>query len=98
MRANDASGSHAIRLDGVIEVQADIAQSGRLDGGERLGHAVDEGLDANHSGLRPCGRLGDHVFAAAKADLELNFFHRHGEQCPERGGRGMADINRETRQ
>jgi uncharacterized protein (DUF2336 family) len=65
--------------DGVVEMQSDIAQPRRLDGAERLGHAIDEGLDADNSGARPRDRLSDHVFAAAEADLELNFINRHRE-------------------
>ena len=84
--------------DGVVEMQADIAQPRRLDGGERLGHAIDEGLDADNSGARPRDRLSDHVFAAAEADLELNFINRHREQRREIRGRRMSDIDHKPRQ
>ena len=41
-----------------------------LDRGERLGHAVDEGFDADEAGPRCIMGLCDQEFAATETDLE----------------------------
>src|SRR5580704_11932550 len=82
----------------VIEMQPDVLQLAAFDGRERLGHAVDERLDADEAGARPRLRLGDQIFAAAEADLELNVVGGERKQHSERGGRGVAEIDGEPRQ
>ena len=69
-----------------------------IDGGQRLGHAVDEWFDAEKAGMRPLDRLCDHRLAAAKADFELNVADRHGKQRAEFGRSGSREIDREARQ
>ena len=61
---------------GLVEMQADILQSGVVDGGQRFGHAVDERFDADEAVCRPRCGLSDQILAAAEADLELNFRNR----------------------
>ena len=87
MRANDPSGSQRDQADGVVEMQTHIAQPIAFDGGERLGHAVDERLYADKSGVRSLPGSGDHGFAAAKADFEIHLSDGNREESAKRGGR-----------
>ncbi len=52
-----------------------------LDRRQRLGHAVDEGLDADKAGLRPRLRLRHQGFAAAETDLEGDFRDRNWKKA-----------------
>ena len=52
MRANDALGQPRHQARGVVEMQTDVLQRPSVDRGERLGHAVDEGLDADERRCR----------------------------------------------
>ena len=98
MRANEFCGSHASQVHGVIEMQPDVLQLAAVDGRERLGHAVDERLDADEAGARPLLRLRDQIFAAAEADLELDVIDRDRKQRAERRRSGVAEIDGEPRQ
>ena len=51
-------------------MQADVFELALVDRGQRLGHAVDERLDADEAGTRMPLRFGDQVFAAAEAAFE----------------------------
>ena len=68
-----------------------------LDRGQRLGHAVDEGLDADESRARMLRGLGDQMLAAAEAAFQPHVVHA-AEQRTQIGGRGLGQIDRELRQ
>ena len=79
-------------------MQTDVAQIASLDRGQRLGHAVDKRLDADHAGARPCGRLCNHVFAAAEADLERISSTGTANSAARSAGAGCRDVDGEPRQ
>ncbi len=81
-----------------IEMQTDILQAGALDRRQRLGHAVDKGLDADESRARPRRGLRNHGFTAAKADFQLHFVNRHRKQRVKIGRSGLRKIERQNRQ
>ena len=74
----------------IIEVQPNILQPFGVDPGKRLRHTVDERFDANEADVRPRFRLGQHRFAAAKADFEANRGDRFAKQGGELGRRPPA--------
>jgi hypothetical protein len=63
----------------VIEMQPDIRKRLQLDRRKRLGHSVDERLDADEPDARVLLGLRDHVLSAAESDLEADLVHRIGE-------------------
>src|SRR5215472_4838802 len=79
-------------------MQPHILQLMFLDGGKRLGHAVDERLDADEASLRMSLRLGDHEFTAAEADFELDVSDPNREQGGKIAGRRPAEIDGKARQ
>jgi hypothetical protein len=79
-------------------MQPDILQLAAFDGRKRLGHAVDERLDADEAGARPRLRLRDQIFAAAKADLELNVVDRNRKKRAKLGGSRVAEVDSKPRQ
>src|SRR5262245_21553878 len=70
----------AKHLGGIPVVEADVGEMLRGNGRERLGHAVDERLDADEAGvrMRPC--LAHQVLAAAETDLEPYVIDRSWEE------------------
>ena len=54
----------------VAVMQPDVVELALVDRGQRLGHAVDERLDADEAGARMPLGLGDQMFAAAEAAFE----------------------------
>jgi hypothetical protein len=69
----------------VAPVQADIAQPRRLDAGQQLGHAVDEGFAADEIRVRLARRRLDEMLAAAEADFEPRFAARTK-------GQGLGEV------
>ena len=78
-------------------MQPDVVERARLDSGERLGHAVDERLDADEADLRLPRGFGQQVFAGAETDLQADAIDRDREQ---RGqlARRLAQVERQPRQ
>ena len=68
-------------MNGVVEVQADVCKFFGLDGGQRLGHTVDERLDADEVGVRIAHRLRNELLTAAEADFEANLGDRLRKQA-----------------
>ncbi len=79
-------------------MQADVAQAAAFDGGERLGHAVDEGFDADNAGAGLLARLRDHRFTAAETDLEHDIGDRYWKQHAQIGRRRGGKIEGQQRQ
>ena len=72
-RTGRQPGEH---IDRVAVMQPDVGELARRDRGQRLGHAVDERLDADEAGARMLLGLRDQVLAAAEADLEADVVDR----------------------
>ena len=79
-------------------MQADIGEAARPDGSERLGHAVDEGLDANEPGLRRPLGFRDQMLAAAEADFESYRLDAWCKQGREVVGRRRVEVECQSRQ
>ena len=78
-------------------MQPDVVELALVDRDQRLGHAVDERLDADEAGARMPLRLGDQMFAAAEAAFEPDLVDAV-EQRAQIGGCGRGQIEREPRQ
>ena len=79
-------------------MQPYVVQLVAFDCRQRFGHAVDERLDANETGLRTLSRLGDQIFTAAKADFKLDIADRRSKQRGECVWRPLTEVKREARQ
>ena len=82
---------------GVIVMQADIAEGAVGDRRDRLGHAGDEGLDADEAGAGVGRGVGGQMVAPAEADLEPDVIDRRGEQRRQRGRRRRGEVDGEGR-
>ena len=79
-------------------MQADIGEPCALDRGERLGHAVDERLDADEAGARIALGLRDQMLAAAEADFEADVIDRRRKQRRADRPAPACEIERKPRQ
>src|SRR5208283_4267946 len=79
-------------------MQTNILQAGILDRRQRLGHAVDERLNADESRPRPRRGLRNQVFTPTKADLELHLVDRHRKQRVKLDPSGLRKIERQSGQ
>ena len=79
-------------------MQPDIGETARRDGGQRLGHAVDERLDADEAGARMLLGFRDQMLAAAESDLEAHRLDGVREQHRRIGRRGICEVERKARQ
>ena len=91
-------GKPGDQVHGVVEVQTDVAQAAAFDRGERFGHAVDEGFDADNAGAGMLARLRDHRFTAAETDFERNIADRYRKQHAQIERRRSGKIERQQRQ
>ena len=78
-------------------MQPDVGELALVDRGQRLGHAVDERLDADEAGARIALGFRDQVLAAAEAAFQPHVVDAV-EQRAQIGGRGRRQIERKLRQ
>ena len=96
MRAHRRIGKPCDQGGGIVEMQTDILKLLAFNGGEGLGHAVDEWLDSKNADVAPLRGLRNHRFAAAKADFQHDTGDRHRKQrradppAPDAKGRSPA--------
>ena len=67
-------------------------------GGQRFGHAVDEGVAADEADGRMRLRLRDQMLAAAEADFQPDVVERACKKRAQIGRRRLGEIEREARQ
>jgi len=79
-------------------MQADIVDAAGVDLGQRLRHAVDEGLAADEAHAGPRHGLAREVLAAAKTDLEADVIGSTWKQRTKITGSRRAEVEREPRQ
>ena len=80
---------------GVAEMQADIAEPVGVDGGERLGDGVEEGVAADEAAARIGLGLIDQVLGAAEADFQPHIVDRRRKQA--RAGRRAPALRDRAR-
>lgn len=78
-------------------MESDVAQREIGNRGERFGHAVDERLYSDETGVRMLFCLVDQVFATAEPDFEQDFGNRMRIEDREIGDL-LPKIDREARQ
>ena len=91
-------GKPSNQVGGVIEMQADVTQADSFDRGQRFGHAVDEGLNADKARARLFARLSDHRLTAAETDFEGHIGDRHLKQLSKVCRRWARKVERQQRQ
>ena len=75
-----------------------LASLSRVDGGQRFGDGIDEGVRADEAGARIGLRLRDQMLGAAEADFQAHLVERLTKQRAQIGRRGLGEIERELRQ
>ena len=93
-RCRRQPGQHVGR---VAVMQPDVGKLALVDRSQRLGHAVDERLDADEAGARMALGLRDQMLAAAEPAFQAHLVDAV-EQRAQVGWRGALQIERELRQ
>jgi hypothetical protein len=79
----------------VLVVEADIGKTALVDPGQGLGHAVQEGLDADKPGFGVFLGFSKEMLAAAEADFQADLAHFGSEQGAQVPGRGCRKVELE---